>query len=158
MSILAPNALAARVTSTPYHSGNRLPGQTTADYDIRDTANHYFNIGMASDGVVDMGISLDNTLGVNVGVSLYALHDRTGVGGAANSPGGVVFYTTAGSDDMPQGGRWWMLPEASTSVAGTSRHIEVPELRAPISGLRLVVTARTAPTAGTFSIVVVRRY
>lgn len=160
MSILAPTNLAARVTSTSYHAGSRLPGQTAADYEIRDTTNHYFNLGMASDGVVDMGICLDSTLDAALAVSVYALHDRSGVGGSTLSPGGILFTTVTAVDDMPTGGRWWMLPEATANVisGGTSRHIEIPELRAPITALRVVIAARTAPASGAFSLVAVRRY
>ena len=160
MSILNPATLAARVSSTSYHAGSPITGSAAGDYTIRDDAAHFFNIGIASDGVVDMGISLDSSLDADVQLQLIALNDRSGVGSSANSPGTILVSTSAGVDDMPTDSRWWILPEVSASSYGTAskRMIEVPELRAPITGLRLWVKARTAPTTGAFSFVVVRRY
>lgn len=180
MGVLDPTKLQAKVTTSHYHAGNMLAGSATTDYEIRDTSAHDFVLPIAratvaGNGatptvdapgrVIDMGIAISSTLtaggsSVDAYVLLTALMDLSAIGGSADSASGNLFATEVGVNDLPNGGRFWFLPEISPSLTQTStyRSFAVPELRAPIDAIRVRLQARSAPDAGAVSLRAIRRY
>lgn len=157
------------VTATHYHIGNKFtPSNPDSYYDIRDsgpTNQKNFSIPMASAGVIDMGLMLNHTLtaggaSVDMWVQLFAMVDMSAVGGSATTSGVLLYSSTAGNDDLPTNGKFSYLPETGplTVPGAAAKSFGIPELRQPIAGVRLYVSARTTPDAGSFNFRVTRRF
>lgn len=154
MSILAGNSIRSRVTSIVYDATNPLVGSPGAgantQYQPRDTSPRLFNLGIAEDGVVDLGIELRSTLNAEVTATLMVVHTVP-----STSSGQTIWQ-----GDIPADGRVVWLPERSTHENGfpLQRIYAIAELRMPLHRIRLTLTPKTAPTTGELYLRLVRRY
>lgn len=152
MSILAGNTIRSRVTSTMYTKDAPLvgaPPQTT-QYEPRDTDPRLFNIGLAEDGCVDIGIGLRSTLDADLTATLTVIETVP-----STSTGQTLWTGT-----VPADCRVWWVPERGTHEPGLplQRVYDIVELRMPIHRVRLSLTAQEAPTTGAIHLRIVRRF
>lgn len=152
MSILASNRIQSRVSSTLYSETSPLVGAApqTTQYKPRDTTARTFNLGLAEDGVVDMGIALRLTLDAECTVDLTAMHLEP-----TNSTGQTLW-----TGDLPADSRVYFLPERGSYNAGLpgQQIVDIVELRMPIHRIRLRITPKTEPTDGEIQLRLIRRY
>lgn len=152
MSILASNRIQSRVSSTLYSETAPLVGVSpqTTQYKPRDATARTFNLGLAEDGVVDMGIALRLTLDAECTVDLTVMHMEP-----TNSTGQTIW-----TGDLPGDSRIYFTPERGSYNAGlpSQRIVDIVELRMPIHRIRLRVTPKAAPTTGEIQFRLIRRY
>lgn len=166
MGILDPVKQQARVTSTLYHVGNPLVAGTESSYDIRTTTRQTFILPLASAGVVDMGIAIGHDLtaagvGVSLLIELFYGWDESEAGGSDSGNSANLFGSVPDSTDMESGARYHFLPEVAASASTANpryQQFEIPELRGPVQSIKMNVTARSVPDAGTLLFRLVRRY
>ena len=139
----------SKVENIFYNSTNPLPGGSgAAGYVVRNTNARNHNFDQASKGIFEQSIVLHNELNSVLTVTIYGMFN-TG-GGVKNGP--IIWQ-----GEIPEGGRYFFMPDKSESVTADTI-IPLVELRMPYQSLLFTVRANTVPTSGELSFQNIRRY